>query len=141
MLSRNGMRRYFALFKQTVSEFSADKVPRLGAALAYYTIFSIAPLLLIAIAIAGIVFGREAASGAVYAQLRGVLGPASAEVVGGDADGGDGHPHQGLRARPEIREVGGVGDHHDEAAAHGAVSPRSSASSRCSSARRASSAS
>jgi len=75
------MRRYFDLFKQTFREFSSDKVPRLGAALAYYTIFSIAPLLLIAIAIAGLVFGRDAASGAVYAQLRGVFGPASAEMI------------------------------------------------------------
>lgn len=75
------MKRYFALFKQTFSEFSSDKVPRLGAALAYYTIFSIAPLLLIVIAIAGLVFGKEAASGAVYAQLRGVLGPKSAEMI------------------------------------------------------------
>lgn len=75
------MRRYVDLFKQTIREFSSDKVPRLGAALAYYTIFSIAPLLLIAIAVAGLVFGREAASGAVYGQLRGVLGPASAETI------------------------------------------------------------
>jgi membrane protein len=75
------MQRYFDLFKQTVREFSSDKVPRLGAALAYYTIFSIAPLLLIAIAIAGLAFGREAASGAVYGQLRGVLGSASAEMI------------------------------------------------------------
>jgi len=75
------MRRYVNLFKQTFSEFGSDKVPRLGAALAYYTIFSIAPLLLIAIAIAGLVFGREAAGGQIYAQLRGVLGPESAEMI------------------------------------------------------------
>jgi membrane protein len=75
------VKRYITLFKQTFAEFTTDKVPRLGAALAYYTIFSIAPLLLIAIAIAGLVFGQEAASGAVYAQLRGVLGPSSAETI------------------------------------------------------------
>jgi membrane protein len=75
------MRRYVNLFKQTFSEFGSDKVPRLGAALAYYTIFSIAPLLLIAIAIAGLVFGREAAGGQIYGQLRGVLGPESAEMI------------------------------------------------------------
>jgi len=75
------MRRYVDLFKQTFSEFASDKVPRLGAALAYYTIFSIAPLLLITIAIAGLVFGREAAGGQIYAQLRGVLGPESAEMI------------------------------------------------------------
>ncbi len=75
------MKRILDVFKQTIREFISDKVPRLGAALAYYTIFSIAPLLLIAIAVAGLVFGREAASGQIYAQLRGVLGPQSAEMI------------------------------------------------------------
>ncbi len=75
------MKRTFAVFRQTIQEFTSDKVPRLGAALAYYTIFSIAPLLLIAISVAGLAFGREAASGQIYAQLRGVLGPQSAEMI------------------------------------------------------------
>lgn len=75
------MKKYFALFKQTVSEFTADKVPRLGAALAYYTIFSLAPLLLVAIAIAGLAFGDEAARNQVFMQLRGVLGPLAAKAV------------------------------------------------------------
>jgi membrane protein len=75
------VKTYFRLFKQTFAEFNADKVPRLGAALAYYTIFSIAPLLLIAIAMAGLVFGREAAQGEIFAQLRGVLGANSAQMV------------------------------------------------------------
>jgi membrane protein len=75
------MKRYVDIFKQTFTEFGQDKVPRLGAALAYYTIFSIAPLLLIAIAIAGIVLGREAVQGELFGQLRGVLGPTAAEAV------------------------------------------------------------
>jgi membrane protein len=75
------MKRYLALFKQTIMEFSADKVPRLGAALAYYTIFSLAPLLLIVIAIAGIVFGHDAAQNKIFEQLRGVLGATTAEGV------------------------------------------------------------
>src|SRR5437762_12440797 len=69
------MKMYLTIFKQTISEFSRDKVPRLGAALAYYTIFSLAPLLLIVIAIAGLVFGKDAAQGKIFEQLRGVLGP------------------------------------------------------------------
>jgi membrane protein len=73
--------KYFTLFKQTWTEFQEDKVPRLGAALAYYTVFSIAPLLLIAVSIAGIVFGREAAQGAVQQQLAGVLGSGTAHAV------------------------------------------------------------
>jgi len=75
------MKRYFNLFKQAFSEFGEDKAQRLGAALAYYTIFSLAPLLLIAIAIAGLVFGREAAQGEIFGQLSGVLGSQAAEAV------------------------------------------------------------
>ena len=52
------------LLKETLSEWSNDKASRLAAALAYYTIFSIAPLLVITIAVVGLVFGREAARGA-----------------------------------------------------------------------------
>ncbi|MBV9497382.1 MAG: YihY/virulence factor BrkB family protein [Acidobacteria bacterium] len=75
------MKKYFGLFKQTFQEFLSDKVPRLGAALAYYTIFSIAPLLLIAIAIAGLVFGREAAQNGITHQLGSVLGTTAAKAV------------------------------------------------------------
>jgi membrane protein len=75
------MKRYFNLFREAFAEFSADKAPRLGAALAYYTIFSLAPLLLISISIAGMVFGREAAQGEIFGQLRGVLGTQTAAAV------------------------------------------------------------
>jgi membrane protein len=74
-------KNFFALFKQTLTEFGEDKVPRLGAALAYYTIFSIAPLLLIAIAIAGIVLGKEAAQGQLFTQLKGLLGAGAASAI------------------------------------------------------------
>jgi membrane protein len=75
------MRKYAAIFREAFTAFNEDKVPRLGAALAFYTIFSIAPLLLIAIAIAGLVFGKEAVQGQVFAQLRGVLGESAAKMV------------------------------------------------------------
>src|SRR4051794_36561475 len=68
------MRKHLDLFKQTFKEFSEDKVPRLGAALSYYTIFSVGPLLLIAVAIAGIFFGQEAAQGRISAELGKVMG-------------------------------------------------------------------
>ena len=58
-----------SLTSQTYAEWAKDKVPRLGAALAYYTAFSLAPLLLIAISIAGLVLGREAAHGFTYEYL------------------------------------------------------------------------
>ena len=60
-----------------------DQAPTLGAALAYYTVFSLAPLLIIAIAIAGSVFGREAAQGQIFDQLRGLLGEAERESDSG----------------------------------------------------------
>ena len=55
-----------------------DHAQSMGAALAFYTIFSIAPLLLIVIAVAGMVFGEEAARGEIYAQLNGLLGNSGA---------------------------------------------------------------
>src|SRR5438270_5196332 len=75
------MKRYIELFKKTWTEFSNDKAQRLGAALAYYTLFSIAPLLLIAIAIAGLLFGRSQAQAEIIAQLRTLLGDAGAKAI------------------------------------------------------------
>jgi len=71
------VREYLDVLKQTFKEFGEDKVPRLGAALAYYTIFSIGPLLLISVAMAGIFLGQEAAQGRVSAQLDHVFGAAT----------------------------------------------------------------
>ncbi|HEX7190423.1 MAG TPA: YihY/virulence factor BrkB family protein [Thermoanaerobaculia bacterium] len=68
------MKHILDLFKLTWKEFSDDKAPRLGAALAYYTIFSVGPILLIAVSIAGLVFGQEAAQGGIAAELQGVFG-------------------------------------------------------------------
>ena len=75
------MKKYLGLFKETFREFGEDKVPRLGAALAYYTIFSIGPLLLIAISMAGIFLGQEAAQGRVSAELDKVFGSQMAEAT------------------------------------------------------------
>ena len=75
------MKKYFGLFKQTFQEFVQDKAPRLGAALAYYTIFSIGPLVLIAISIAGFVWGQEAAQGQMSEELNKVFGKNAAGAV------------------------------------------------------------
>ena len=75
------MKKYLPLFKDTFREFGEDKAPRLGAALAYYTIFSIGPLLLIAVAMAGIFFGQEAAQGKISAELGKVFGSQMAESL------------------------------------------------------------
>jgi membrane protein len=69
------------ILKETVAEWSEDNVPLLAAALAYYTVFSLAPLLLIAIAIAGAVFGEEAAKGEMIGQIQGLVGAQGAEAI------------------------------------------------------------
>jgi membrane protein len=71
----------WTILKQSGKNWLGDNATRLAAALAFYTILSIAPLFLIAIAIAGAVFGEEAATGALTDQLRGLLGDAGAEVA------------------------------------------------------------
>lgn len=69
------------LLKETFAEWNKDKVSRIAAALAYYTIFSLAPLLIIVIAIAGSVFGEEAARGEIVAQIQGLVGKDGAEFI------------------------------------------------------------
>ncbi|MDF5735244.1 MULTISPECIES: YihY/virulence factor BrkB family protein [unclassified Nostoc] len=69
------------LLQETFKEWSEDKASRLAAALAYYTIFSIAPLLIIVIAIAGAVFGEEAARGQIVGQIQGLVGKDGAAFI------------------------------------------------------------
>ncbi len=71
----------FTLFKETVDEWNKDKASRLAAALAYYTVFSLSPLLIIAIAIAGAIFGEEAARGEIVGQIQGLVGKDGAEFI------------------------------------------------------------
>lgn len=71
----------WGILKKAALEWLDDKATRLSAAIAFYTILSIAPLLLIAVAIAGAVFGEKAATGAITDELRGMLGDAGAEVA------------------------------------------------------------
>jgi membrane protein len=75
------MNRLYYVLKGAISAFSKDKVPRLGAALAYYTVFSMAPLLLIAVAIAGMVFGHDAAMGYVANALDDFVGRKNAMAM------------------------------------------------------------
>lgn len=77
------IRALFDLCKQAVASWSNDYAPSMGAALAYYTVFSIAPLLLIVISVAGLVFGQEAARGEIFAQLAGLMGEQGAAAVQG----------------------------------------------------------
>src|SRR5207302_3179537 len=85
------------LLKQTSSAWSEDYAPSIGAALSYYTLFSIAPLLLIVIAVAGLVFGAEAARGEIFGQLAGLIGADGAKAVEGMLQAAD-RPTQGMVA-------------------------------------------
>ena len=71
----------FRLLQEAVKEWQDDKVSLLAAALAYYTVFSITPLLVIAIAIAGAVFGRDAARGEILEQINSLVGEQGAQVI------------------------------------------------------------
>jgi membrane protein len=69
------------LAKAAARSWVDDYAPSMGAALAYYTVFSIAPLLLIVISIAGLVFGHDAARGEIVGQLQGLMGTEAAKSV------------------------------------------------------------
>lgn len=70
-----------SLSKQAITAWLDDAAPSMGAALSYYTIFSLAPLLLIVMSVAGFVFGAEAARGELFGQLRGLMGADAAQSV------------------------------------------------------------
>jgi membrane protein len=69
------------LFKTAGSDWIEDKASRLGAALAYYTVFSIAPLLVIAIGIAGMVFRRDAAQSQIIDQIQNLVGEEGGNAI------------------------------------------------------------
>ena len=71
----------WTMLKKTVLSFIEDEALSRGAAIAFYTVTSIAPVLLIVVAIAGLVFGREAAENAISAQLSGLMGQQTADVL------------------------------------------------------------
>ncbi|WP_427912617.1 YihY/virulence factor BrkB family protein [Ramlibacter sp. MMS24-I3-19] len=71
------------LLIQAVKSWSNDYAPSMGAAISYYTVFSLAPLLVIVIAVAGAVFGHEAVQGLISAQISGIVGPQGAKMVEG----------------------------------------------------------
>lgn len=75
------------LLSDTCDEWYKHKVPRLSAALAFYTALSLAPLLIIVIAVAGFFFGQQAAQGQIVWQLEGLVGHTSAVAIEGLIDG------------------------------------------------------
>jgi membrane protein len=69
------------LLLDAVKSWSTDEVPRLGASLAYYTLFALSPILIIAIAIAGSVYGEQAVRGQIVGEIGGLIGRQGAEAV------------------------------------------------------------
>src|SRR3954468_18086110 len=77
------LRHLLRVLRRAGNAWIDDHAQSMGAALSYYTVFSIAPLLLIAISVAGLVFGQDAARGAMVEQLQGLIGQAGAEAIQG----------------------------------------------------------
>jgi membrane protein len=75
------LRQVVELFKAAFADWNEDKASRLAAALSYYAAISLAPLLIVVLGIAGLAFGREAATGQVAAQITGLLGNQAAQVI------------------------------------------------------------
>jgi membrane protein len=81
MVLPSPLRATWSLFRQAIEAWMEDYAPSMGAALSYYTLFSIAPLLLIVIGVAGLVFGDDAARGEIFGQLRELMGDEGAAAV------------------------------------------------------------
>lgn len=90
------MARITALLKQTGSRFLDDDCATMGAAIAYYTTFSLAPLLLIVISIVGLVFGRQAVQHEIQTQIQGLIGPGPASEVGSMVQNAGQHSSTGV---------------------------------------------
>src|ERR1700724_2918037 len=73
--------RWVSLCETAVYSWLDDRAPTMGAAIAYYTVFSLAPMLVMVIAIAGLAFGHQAAEGALFDELADLVGPESAGAV------------------------------------------------------------
>ncbi|MES2534107.1 MAG: YihY/virulence factor BrkB family protein [Pseudomonadota bacterium] len=87
----------FDLCRKSVMAWIDDFAPSMGASISYYTIFSLAPLLVIVIAVAGAIFGREAVQGEIVGQLQGLIGHDGAVAVQGLIKSADA-PSKGLWA-------------------------------------------
>jgi len=68
------LKKAWGLLKTTFDEFSQDNALKLSASLAYFTVFSLGPLLIIIISLSGLILGRAAVEGRIYAQLKGLIG-------------------------------------------------------------------
>jgi membrane protein len=74
-------KRIWQVLKKSFRGFADDRITKMSSSLAYYTIFSMAPLLIIIISLSGLFLGREAAEGKIYAQLSNFIGPNTASQL------------------------------------------------------------
>ena len=74
-------KKFFHVIRDAASAFVADNAVKLSAALSYYTIFAIGPLLVIVLSLSGIFLGRDAVQGKLYGQIRGLIGSDAAIQV------------------------------------------------------------
>jgi membrane protein len=75
------LRAIYETIKETALEWIADNAPSRGAALAYYSMFAIAPIVIFTVSLAGFLFGKEAAAGQVAEQISGTVGPEVANAI------------------------------------------------------------
>jgi membrane protein len=85
------------LFTQASREWVNDNAPRLGASVAFYTLLSLAPAIVISVAVAAVVYGQEAAEGRLAAEIQGIAGPDVARAIQGIIRRAD-QPRAGLIA-------------------------------------------
>ncbi len=75
------LHEYWSAAREIIDEYGNDKVPKLAAALSYYTVFSLAPMLVICIALAGFIFGQDAAQGRIATELSDLFGREAATMI------------------------------------------------------------
>jgi membrane protein len=91
-------REFFDVLKKAAWDWMEDQAMTLGAALAYYTVFSLAPLLIITISLAGLVFGEEAARGQIFNELRTLVGEHTGKAIEDVVQSANARPATGVAA-------------------------------------------
>jgi membrane protein len=92
------LRSFIADLYNTVKAWSDDSISLHSSSLAYCTVFSIAPLLIIAIAIAGSILGKQASQGLIFGEVQGLIGGGGAEAVQNMVQNAASKPHSGVLA-------------------------------------------
>ena len=80
-MAKVSLKGIWTVLKKTFDGFVDDKVMKLSASLAYYTVFSIGPMIIVIIYVAGLIYGREAAQGTIFGQIQGLVGANAAAQI------------------------------------------------------------